>query len=516
MNSPRPTAVIHRLPGADAAALRDPARLDALAHADLMDTPPEAAFDRAVRLATRLLGTPVGLLSLVDGERQFFKAQTGLTGWAAEDRQTPLSHSFCQQVVTSDAPLIVDDARQDARVASNLAIEDLGVVAYLGVPVHAPGGAVLGSLCAIQPEPRDWTVAEREALEDVAAGVEAEIALRTELSRSQVAEERLRLALRAGQVGTWDFDPVRGTAAWDAEAFEVWGLSPDVEDVFAAVTASIHPDDKAAWEADVAAALNPMGPGLHDIEMRIARPDTGATRWIHATGQATFEGGRAVRLMGTIRDVTERREAEARERLLTRELNHRVKNLFAVLSGMITMSAKTAASPKEMGRGLRDRVQALARAHALIQPAVTGEALTTAEVTLQTLAAAILEPHIRTADAVTLGGPALPLSANAASSLALVLHEMATNAAKYGALSAPEGRLTIEWRIEGADTPDGRLHLVWTETGGPAIATPPERKGFGSTLIDLTVRGQLAGELKNAWDLGGVRHDLALRLDRLT
>ena len=522
MTKPDQTAEIHPFPAASSPALRDPERLKALAQTELMDTPPEAAFDRAVRLATRLLGTPVGLVSLVDGERQFFKAQTGLSGWAAEDRQTPLTHSFCQHVVAANAPLTVHDARDDARVVGNLAIEELGVVAYLGVPLHAPGGAVLGSFCAIQSEPRDWTEAEREALEDVAAGVETEIALRTELNRSHAAEtqaaaaeERVRLALQAGRVGTWDFDPVQGQVDWDAELYEIWGLSPEVPDVFATMADTIHPDDKADWKADVAAALDPSGPGVHDVEMRIRRPDTGETRWVHATGQATFENNQATRLLGTVRDVTERKDAEARERLLTRELNHRVKNLFAVVSGMIAMTARSAGSTKEMGKSLRDRVQALARAHALIQPAVTGEALTTTEVTLQTLAAAILEPHTRTAEAVSLSGPALALSPNASSSLALVLHEMATNAAKYGALSAPEGKLALDWQIERADTAEARLHLIWSETGGPTITAKPDHKGFGSTLIDMTVRGQMGGTLDADWKAAGVRYELSLPVGRL-
>ena len=514
-----------RDPAHHAARLHDAERLRALERSELMDSPAEDAFDRAVRLATRLLGTPVGLLSLVDGERQFFKAQLGLPEPTATARQTPLSHSFCQHVVNADAPLAVRDARADPRVRGNLAIEELDVIAYLGVPVHAPDGAVLGSFCAIQSEPREWTDVEREALEDIAAGVEAEIALRTELKRSakaearaSTAEEHFRLALHAGQVGTYDYDPVADRTRWDDELFGIWGVDRDEPDLMEAATRSIHIDDKAAWEADVTGSLDLDGPGRHDLELRIVRPDTGAVRWVHATGQASFVEGRAVRMVGTVRDVTERKNAESRERLLTRELNHRVKNLFAVVAGMIGLTARTAATPKAMAAALRSRVQALASAHALIQPAITGETIETADVTLQTLAAAILEPHMRgAADAVTLSGPPVPLKPNVASSLALVLHELATNAAKYGALSTPDGRLAIEWSVERDD--DGQrdtdLRVTWSETGGPTISAPPDRKGFGSTLIDMTVRGQMNGSIHSEWDEKGVRHDLRLPLDRL-
>lgn len=132
-------------------------RLAALAQTGLVDTLPEEAFDRAVRLATRLTGTPVALFSLVDATRQFFKAQTGLSAEVATSRETPLSHSFCQYVVSQDSPLAVSDARRHPLLRDNLAVPELDVIAYLGVPVHGPGGETLGSICAIDSNPHEWT-----------------------------------------------------------------------------------------------------------------------------------------------------------------------------------------------------------------------------------------------------------------------------------------------------------------------------------------------------------------------
>lgn len=511
------TATLHTFPAPD--RLNDSKRLSALDATGLMDSPPEAAFDRAVRVATRLLGTPVGLVSLVDGERQFFKAQVGLAEPTATARQTPLTHSFCQHVVSTNAPLVVRDALQDPLVKDNLAIPDLGVIAYLGVPVHAPDGDVLGSFCAIQSEPRDWTESEREALEDIAAGIEAEIALRAEVThrsemeaRASAAEERFRLALHAGQVGTYDFDPQTQKARWDDELYSIWGLSKDEPDVFAAVQRSIHPEDKLIWETDVAASLNPAGTGQHNLEMRVIRPDNGELRWLHAMGMASFENGVAVRLVGTVRDITTRKNAETREHLLTQELNHRVKNLFAIVSGMISMTARTSATPQDMAQALRGRVEALASAHALIQPAISGASLDKSNVTLQTLTSAILEPHVSAADAVTLDGPPLPLNPDAASNLALVLHELATNAAKYGALSAKGGRLTVSWEVRKNENAleDDVVCLQWIETGGPEIVEPPETNGFGSKLIDLTVANQMKGAMSSEWLSSGVQHQLML------
>ena len=163
---------------ANAAALRDGARLDALRRTGLLDTPPEEVFDRLTRLVQRLLGAPIVLVSLVDADRQFFKSTVGLPEpWAAR-RQTPLSHSFCQHVVATGAPLSVEDARQNPLVCDNLAVPELGVVAYLGMPLATADGQVLGSLCAIDTEPRAWTAEDAAALRDMAALCMSEMSLR--------------------------------------------------------------------------------------------------------------------------------------------------------------------------------------------------------------------------------------------------------------------------------------------------------------------------------------------------
>jgi PAS domain S-box-containing protein len=178
-------------PAPSAGALSDPHRLAALRACGLLDTPPEEAFDRAVRLVRRLLACPVALVTLVSDDRQFFKACSGLGSPWCDDRQTPLGYSFCALVVESAGTLEVTDARADPRVASNRAVDEIGVAAYLGVPLRAPGGEVLGSVCAIGRAPREWTEADREGLRDVAQGVAGEVALRVHLARSAAAEEEL-------------------------------------------------------------------------------------------------------------------------------------------------------------------------------------------------------------------------------------------------------------------------------------------------------------------------------------
>ncbi len=164
-------------------SVHDEERLQALQATELLDSLPEEDFDRFTRLASAAVGAPVALVSLVDADRQFFKSQLGLAEPWAGARQTPLSHSFCRTVVDTAEPLVVTDAREDERVAGNLAIEDLGVVAYAGVPLLTPAGQILGSVCAIEPQPREWTEEDVARLQDVARLVTKELASRELLAR---------------------------------------------------------------------------------------------------------------------------------------------------------------------------------------------------------------------------------------------------------------------------------------------------------------------------------------------
>ena len=347
------------------ASLRSTSRLTALDAAHLLDTPPEEVFDRAVRLATRITGSPVGLLSLVDGDRQFFKAQVGLDGQVAQDRQTPLSHSFCQYVVSSNAALSVRDARDHELLRQNLAVDDMGVVASLGAPVHGPGGEPLGSFCAIDSEPRDWTPAQIEALKDLSRMLETEIALRQML------------------------------------------------------------DDR---------------------------------------------------------------------QLLLREMNHRVKNIFAMISGIIRLSRRRETSADDLASALESRVQALAQAHELIVPVVVAHEQAGPQISLQKLIATLLELHLdREIERVTIEGPNLILGQKAVTYLALIFHELATNAAKYGALSDTDGALTVSWQLAG-----DKVEIDWIEDGiaPPLHGNSPETgSGFGTELLQISVERQLDGRL---------------------
>lgn len=167
------------------AIVRDAARLAALRYTALLDTPAEEAFDRLTRLATKILRAPTALVALVDEDRQFFKSCVGVPEPWASQRETPLSHSFCQHTIASAEPLVIVDARQHPLVHDNLAIRDLNVVAYAGIPLITADGEALGSFCVIDSQPRAWTAAEVEILKELAASVIAEIDLRRATREAQ-------------------------------------------------------------------------------------------------------------------------------------------------------------------------------------------------------------------------------------------------------------------------------------------------------------------------------------------
>jgi GAF domain-containing protein len=162
---------------AAAATVKAPDRLDALHATGLLDSDVTPSFDRLARLAAHVLNAPVALISLVDADRQFFKSCLGLPEPWASRRQSPLTHSFCQHAVASREPLLVDDAREHPLLRDNLAIRDMGVIAYAGIPLIDPGDHALGTLCVIDSRPRHWTTHQVQLLGDLAASVVTEIEL---------------------------------------------------------------------------------------------------------------------------------------------------------------------------------------------------------------------------------------------------------------------------------------------------------------------------------------------------
>lgn len=179
--------------------VRDVGRLAALAELNLLDSPPEEPFDRLAELAATILAAPIALVSLVDRDRQFFVSCPGLPEPWRTARETPLSHSFCQHAVRTGEPLIIDDARRDPKFAENSAVDELGVIAYAGIPLITSSGFVLGSFCVIDHQPRRWDAREVKILSDLAASVITEIELRGALLREQAARQKAETATEEAQ-----------------------------------------------------------------------------------------------------------------------------------------------------------------------------------------------------------------------------------------------------------------------------------------------------------------------------
>jgi PAS domain S-box-containing protein len=369
----------------------------------------------------------------------------------------------------------------------------------------------------------EWVLSRAVPIQDLSGDTMRWFGTSTNIDVQKNAEEtvrsletRYRLALEAANLGTWQLDLQTNRILWDEGTCALYQLPHDgsFSLPFEQVIGMVHPDDREALKARIAEACNPQSNGHYESEYRAILPD-GKLRWFRSVGQAFFatdrDKGQTVILSGVVSDITERHTFEEAQQLLTRELNHRVKNLFAIANGMVSMTARTAKDPKEMATALRGRLSALSRAHELVQPAAMGPG-SGSDVDLARLCEAVLEPYRQTdTSRVGIAGPSVHVGSNTTTSLALVLHELATNAAKYGCLSNPEGHLSIQWTVR-----DDMVDLLWTESGGPAVETPPDFEGFGTQLSQRSIAGQLGGTLEREWLSEGLRVHMTLPLNRLT
>lgn len=368
------------------AGLADRTRLNALYQTQLMDSGAEERFDRLTRLVAKTLNVPVSLVSLVDTKRQFFKSIHGLPEPWKSARETPLTHSFCQHVVERSEPLVINDSTADPLVCDNLAIPDLSVHAYLGIPLRNAEGHVLGSLCAIDTKPRVWTADEQDILDDFAKLVEEQI-------------------------------------------------------------------------------------GLHARVEQLARYDE---------QRALVQG----------------------------ELAHRIKNIFSVISSLLLVSSRTDTDLDTFVRNVTGRIQALSAANDFIIDASGAAAQTQGG--LSALLNALLSPFKRHDNQVLLTCEHVVIGNRSGSALALVIHELATNAAKYGALSVVDGYIELRCRQD-----EERLRITWREVGGPPIHEIPTRKGFGSRMVARTIESQLFGRMEREFAGKGLVVKIDLPLDSL-
>ncbi len=316
------------------------------------------------------------------------------------------------------------------------------------------------------------------------------------------SEERLRLAIDSTGLATLDADLDNGIAVATPNLFTARGLPvpPDGRTSLAALRATVHPEDRDRIMVEASRAEREGG--LCHTVHRIIRADTGEIRWVEVIAKVRFEPDGRRRWISVQIDVTDRVAAEDQRLLLAREVDHRAKNVLAVVQALLALTPTGSEDARRFAEAVGSRVAAMARAHALL----ARERWVGAE--LRTLVEEELAPYAANrTQAVRLEGPVLRLAASLAQPLSLVLHELATNAAKYGALSLPEGKVSVSWSCT-----DGTLRLLWRESGGPPLAGPPQRMGFGSRLVERTLRHQLRGRATFTWLAEGLECALSLPL----
>jgi two-component sensor histidine kinase len=325
---------------------------------------------------------------------------------------------------------------------------------------------------------------------------------------SQVwSAEHLRLAVDAARVALWAWNVDTDRFAMDQLAFELWGLPWRDEVEFETLSAHIHPADRDRVRAAFIATRSVTG--RYEIDFRIVLGNE--VRWISARGQGADAGIVGRTMFGVFLDVTGRKQAEEGHELLAGEMSHRVKNLLAVATALTHITSRSAASAHDMSRDLIGRLIALGRAHDVVRPLRGNEGMAAL---LGDLFAVLLAPYDDTgafAGRVRVAVSRMGIGEKAAQTLGLVIHELATNSLKHGALSVEAGALDVSSRSDGSN-----IFVVWAETGGPQIDQPPELAGFGSKMLARTVSDQLGGSITYDWQPAGLVATLRLGKDRLS
>jgi PAS domain S-box-containing protein len=338
--------------------------------------------------------------------------------------------------------------------------------------------------------------------QDLTAVVETQEALRQ-------SEERLRLAVAGSRIGMFDWDLRTGAFLWSDECYRMLGYQVgEVEPSQAAWMERIHPNDRQGAEAAETRARLDHSDFIS--EYRIIRRDD-SIRWVLARGRFSYEADKPVRMIGLKEDITEARQQIETQRILVAELQHRTRNLMAVVQSIAQQTLDTVDSLGDFESHFNRRLEALSRVQSLLSRAghepIALDALVVME--LEALCADAI------GNKISFGGPETPLRKSAIEMLALAIHELLTNSIKHGALASPTGRLSVNWWTEGIP-PDRRLVIEWTEVGiipSPASADPI-RSGFGRTLIEEALPYSLAAETKFELGSDTLRCAISLPLPR--
>ncbi|UOR09321.1 PAS domain-containing protein [Qipengyuania flava] len=451
-----------------------------------------------VDLVAKLCDVPMAMVTVVEEGRQLFLTRTGI-----DARETPRPTSFCAHAMLGAEPMVVPDAREDARFANNpLVTDEPHIRFYAGHPLISVEGAPLGALCVIdtKPRPEGLSDIQRESLSVLAKSAMRRISQRRLGETAQEAvnmrESYLQrmidsvpgIAWSADGAGNFDYVSAQWselTATTQPRRLDDWKNA-------------VHPDDWVQAAGAFQASLDSGKP--FEYEWRLKLSD-GNYRWMLARAVQTPTDEGQNRWFGTVIDVDrQHRLSEARD-LLAHELSHRIKNIFAVVSGLVAIRARNRPEVAEFAAELNETIRALGAAHNYVRPHEGQRAST-----LSGLLADLLAPYGSAEEGrFSVTGPGIEIGARAATPLALIFHELATNSAKYGALSCPEGHLTVtvEEQCEGGG--EGSVCVSWEEQAS-SCADPDksEHEGFGSRLLRMAVEGQLGGTFERTFSADGL------------
>jgi PAS domain S-box-containing protein len=466
---------------------------------------PDLNFDELTGFAAELCEAPIALVSLVEERRQRFLSKVGLAV-----SETPREVSFCAHAMCEPNVMVVPDARKDPRFAGNPLVTNAPFIRfYAGAPLVTQDGIPLGSLCVIDDKPRaGLSELQLRGLKVLARQVMArfetrrtekatwlhEIATKQTLAES---EQKFQILADAMPQMVWSTLPDGHHDYYNARWYEFTGV-PNGSTDGEGWNGMFHPDDQErAWEK----WRHSLATGEpYEIEYRL-RNASGAYRW--TLGRALpmrDKAGQITRWFGTCTDIHDQKMLMEQREIISQELSHRIKNIFAVVGGLIAFSSRAHPDMAPLAGELRARVMALGKAHDFVRPHSTRSRPAGNKLTLKGLLSELLAAYQdANSSRIIISGDDVGIDDRSATPLALVFHELATNAAKYGALSSVAGHVEISISVSDAD-----VEVTWRELGGPEVLDDPGKMGFGSRLIELAIESQLSGRLAQSWKLTGL------------
>lgn len=306
--------------------------------------------------------------------------------------------------------------------------------------------------------------------------------------------DSLQRAVDAAGIALWTWNVDTDVFEMDERGFDLWAVPGDENLTFEQLSEKIHPSDLNRVRAAFFGTRAVVGP--YEIDFRTLHGDD--VRWISARGRGRDEDIAGRLMTGVFLDVTGRKQAEESSELLAGEMSHRVRNLLAVASGLARISSLTSSSVADMTQQLRHRLVALGRAHDLVRPLPGNQGRAALLGDIFTVLLAPYDDHGAFAGRIRVSLPRMGVGDRAVASLALVVHELATNALKYGSLSVDEGTLDVSGSLEGPV-----VRITWTEQSGPEVSAPSVEQGYGSTLLRRTVESDLGGTISYDWSASG-------------